>query len=295
MEPIKYIAENQLDERWGLTVCSVGFQKVNPGDSYPPLNHDREYVFSIAKGRTLHEYQLVYIVDGEGVLTTRSGGTHHVSRGDMFLLYPDEWHTYHPDETTGWSEYWIGFRGANIDHRVAEGFFAVNKPLYHIGVNQTITSLYREAIDIAKRQQPYFQQLLAGIVNHILGLMFMTEQQNHLKSESAASQMVERSRVAMQSAVESDVTMPEIARQLNVSYSTFRHMFKLYTGQSPSQYLINLRIYRARQLLCSTTLSIKEIAYILRFDSPEYFATLFRRRIGVSPSAFRHTAKFDEV
>ncbi len=295
MEPIKYIAENQLDERWGLTVCSVGFQKVNPGDSYPPSNHDREYVFSPAKGRTLHEYQLLYIVEGEGVLTTQSGGTHRIVRGDMFLLFPDEWHTYHPDETTGWSEYWIGFRGANIDHRVAEGFFAVDAPLYHVGVNPTITSLYREAIDIAKRQQPYFQQLLAGVVNHILGLMFMTEQQNHLRTESVASQMVERSRVAMQSAVESDITMPEIARQLNVSYSTFRHAFKLYTGQSPSQYLINLRIYRARQLLRSTMLSVKEIAYILRFDSPEYFATQFRRRVGISPSAFRHSSKFEEV
>lgn len=293
MEPIKYIAENQLDERWGLTVCSVGYQRVGAGDSYPPSNHDKEYVFSPKNGRVLREYQLVYIVDGEGTLTTRNGGTYRIVSGDMFLLYPDEWHTYQPDSATGWSEYWIGFRGANIDHRVAEGFFSVKTPLYHVGVNQRITSLYREAIEIAKSQQPYFQQFLAGIVNHILGLMFMTERQNHLRAEGSASQIVERGRVAMQSAVESDVTVPEIARQLNVSYSTFRHMFKLYTGQSPLQYLINLRIYRARQLLCSTTLSVKEIAYMLRFDSPEYFATLFRRRVGVSPSAFRRSATYE--
>ena len=287
MEPIKYIAENDRDVLWGLSVCSVGYQRVEPGDIYPPRKHHKEYLFHTDKGRILQEYQLLYIVSGEGVLTTTHGGTHPVHAGDMFLLFPGEWHTYHPTEDAGWDEYWIGFQGDNIDHRVKAGFFAIESPVYHIGINDTIIQLYREAIDTATSQMAHFQQLLAGIVNHILGLMFMTNQNRALTTSSQIPEFIIKARDFMQEMIEEDVSMPDVANHLYVSYATFRHMFKKYTGLSPAQYFINLRLHRAKELLRSTDIPIKNISYMLHFENPEYFATLFKKRTGVRPSEFR--------
>ncbi|MBQ8837928.1 MAG: AraC family ligand binding domain-containing protein, partial [Bacteroidales bacterium] len=174
MEPIKYIPQNQRDELWGLTVSSIGYQKVAPGEDYPPQKHQQEYMFNPSEGRILSEYQLLYIVEGRGRLVTGHGGRHDVSTGDMFLLFPGEWHSYAPDSDTGWKEYWVGFTGTNVDNRVSAGFFSAEKPVYHIGYSEIVVELYREGIRTATRQEPYFQQLLAGIVNHILGMMFMT-------------------------------------------------------------------------------------------------------------------------
>ena len=81
--------------------------------------------------------------------------------------------------------------------------------------------------------------------------------------------------------------MPNVALALNVSYTTFRRLFKHYTGLAPSQYFINLRLHRAKQLLRSTDDSIKEISFRLHFENPEYFATLFKKRTGMRPSEFR--------
>lgn len=287
MEPIKYIAQNRADEEWGLTVSTVGYQSVARGESYPPAKHNSEYLFNYERGRTLQEYQLLYIVEGEGVLATESMPQCRVAAGDMFLLFPGEWHTYQPDIDKGWSEYWIGFRGANIDNRVKAGFFSIENPIYHIGYNSTIVELYKEAIDTATSQQPFFQQRLAGVVNHLLGVMFMTDRGNALNVGNKIPEVVSRARMLMQESVETSVTMPQIARQLNVSYSSFRHTFKQFTGQSPAQYFINLRLHRAKELLRGTSISIKEISYKLHFESPEYFATLFKRRTGISPSEFR--------
>ena len=78
MEPIKYIATNDRDHKWGLTVCSVGYQKVAPDEDYPPQKHESEYLFSPANGRILSEYQLLYIVEGEGMLHTRNGGSFNI-------------------------------------------------------------------------------------------------------------------------------------------------------------------------------------------------------------------------
>ena len=105
MGQVKYIPQNQRDELWGLTVCSVGYQSVGPGEEYPPQGHNQEYMFSPATGRTLPEYQLLYIVDGEGRLDTMHGGRHRIEAGDMFLLFPGEWHTYMPERGTGWNQH----------------------------------------------------------------------------------------------------------------------------------------------------------------------------------------------
>ena len=288
MKPIKYIARNDADERWGLTVCSVGYQRVEAGEEYPPAYHNSDYLFNVSRGRTLQEYQLLYIVEGGGELVLDGSGRHKISAGDMFMIFPGQWHTYKPDTESGWSEYWIGFRGENIDNRVERGFFSDKRPVYRIGYNKQMEQLYREAIDIASSQPPFFQQLLAGVVNHILGLMFMTMHNNQLTgSQKALPELMTRAKQYIEQAVESDIRMPQIAEKLNISYSAFRHLFKLYTGLSPAHYLADLRIFRAKELLRRSHISIKEISYMLRFDSPEYFTTMFKRKTGLTPSQFR--------
>ncbi len=65
-----------------------------------------------------------------------------IKAGDIFLLFPGEWHTYHPSGTKGWKSYWIGFKGKNIDDRVKAGFLSPEKPIYHVGYsNEIISSL----------------------------------------------------------------------------------------------------------------------------------------------------------
>lgn len=287
MKPIQYITENESDALWGLSVCSVGFQRSKPGDTYPPTGHHREYLFDTPKGRILQEYQLLYIIKGQGTLHTTHGGTFDIHAGDMFLLFPGEWHSYRPDPDTGWEEYWIGFKGTNIDHRVEQGFFSVEQPVYRVGINTTITKLYRDAIRTVSRQEAFFQQLLAGIVNHLLGLMFMTSRNISLLSTPYMPIVIQKARDFMQENIETDISMPQVAEQLQMSYATFRHMFKKYTGLSPAQYFINLRIHRAKELLRSTDLSVKAITYRLHFENPEYFSTLFKRRTGLKPSEFK--------
>lgn len=286
MKPIKYIAQNERDELWGLTVCSVGYQKILPGETYPPDTHNSEYMFTIEKGRVLSEYQLLYIVDGQGTAVTSTSGRHLLRQGDMLLIFPGEWHTYAPDPSTGWKEYWIGFNGANIDNRVSSGFFSKEEPVYNVGYNETVVNLYMDALQAAKRQEKYFQQLLAGIVNHLLGLMFMFSS-NRKSRDNVNLPLISNARAYMQEYVEGFIEMPDVAKYLNISYSTFRHIFKKYTGLAPSQYYINLKIHRAKELLRSTSASIKEISIILHFDTPEYFTTLFRKKTGMTPTQFR--------
>ena len=284
----KYLIVNDMDRKFGLWVNTVGFQPIPPGSPYPLKDHPSGYFFNAQKGRILHEYQIVYITKGRGLFSSETTRERQVCKGRMMFLLPGQWHTYHPYMQTGWNEYWIGFQGINVDNRVEAGFFSIEKPLMHIGYNEKIVELYIEAIRTATRQEPYFQQLLAGVVNYLLGIMFMTGSRNARQKDEEAISMVNMAKTAMFDAVEEDVTMPEIAQRLNISYTKFRRLFKEYTGLSPAQYFINLRIHRAKEMLRGTAASIKEISIILQFENPEYFATLFKKRTGITPSEFRN-------
>ena len=75
-----YLLSNEQDIHWGLTVSTVGYQHIAPGEAYPPKGHPQAYSFQAGRGRVLDEYQFVYISRGRGVFESKSFGQgRHVS------------------------------------------------------------------------------------------------------------------------------------------------------------------------------------------------------------------------
>lgn len=288
MQISKYLVVNPRDVQWGLTVNTVGYEEIGVADTYPTRGHADGYYFDIDKGRVLNEYQLLYITEGEGVFNSAHAKDVPLKAGDLFLLFPGEWHSYHPTGKHGWKSYWIGFKGKNVDDRVKAGFLSVDKPIYHVGFSADIIRLYEEAYKRAQEEAPYLQQILAGIVNHLVGLMYALERSMELSKDHTRVDMINLARLRIRESLEVDLTIQQIAEDLGVSYSNFRKLFKEFTGISPALYQQDLRLQRAKELLATTTLSIKEIAYRLRFESPDYFSSKFKIKTGKKPSEFRN-------
>lgn len=288
MQISKYLVVNPRDVQWGLTVSTVGYEEIGVADTYPTRGHADGYYFDIDKGRILNEYQLLYITEGEGIFNSAHAKDIPLKAGDLFLLFPGEWHTYHPTGKNGWKSYWIGFKGKNVDDRVKAGFLSVDKPIYHAGFSADIIRLYEEAYKRAQEESPYSQQILAGIVNHLVGLMYALERSMELSKDHTRVDMINLARLRIRESLEVDLTIQQVAEELGVSYSNFRKLFKEFTGISPALYQQDLRLQRAKELLATTTLSIKEIAYRLRFESPDYFSSKFKIKTGKKPSEFRN-------
>ena len=154
MQISKYLVVNPRDVQWGLTVSTVGYEEIGVADTYPTRGHADGYYFDIDKGRVLNEYQLLYITEGEGIFNSAHAKDIPLKAGALFLLFPGEWHTYHPTGKNGWKSYWIGFKGKNVDDRVKAGFLSVYKPIYHVGFSADIIRLYEEAYKRAQEESP---------------------------------------------------------------------------------------------------------------------------------------------
>jgi len=85
-----------------------------------------------------------------------------------------------------------------------------------------------------------------------------------------------------------DLTLEDIARHFDLSVRTLNRNFKKATGKSPMQYLQQVRIDNAKELLKATNLSIAEVAFSVGYPDSSYFSALFRRLMSLSPKEYRH-------
>ncbi|WEK36010.1 MAG: AraC family transcriptional regulator [Candidatus Pseudobacter hemicellulosilyticus] len=283
---LKYLVASDTDQLWGLFVTTIGFQHVAPRSVYPPKGHPSSYWFDPSTGRVLHEYQLIYVVKGEGVFQSAHVKRAPVTAGSLILLFPEEWHSFQPDKQTGWQVYWLGFNGRHAPDLMQSAFFNRQHALLDIGFNEQLTALFEQGITIAGLQQTGFQQMLAGITHHLLSFICYSKKNESFRDKDIAQQ-ISKARMMMNTNAYEHMQPEAIARELNISYSWFRRVFKQYTGFSPAQYQLEIRLQKAKELLTRTTMPVKAIAYELNFESTSYFVTFFRNKVGMPPGIYR--------
>lgn len=83
------------------------------------------------------------------------------------------------------------------------------------------------------------------------------------------------------------LNLKELAESCGYSYDYFRHQFQRRTGFSPQQYLIQIRMEAAKELLENTSMRCTQIAYECGFSDGAQFSSMFRKKYGVSPTKYR--------
>jgi AraC family transcriptional regulator len=122
-------------------------------------------------------------------------------------------------------------------------------------------------------------------------LLFLGERSLAQARRPAA--LVQRKLIRVQELIESrleaDLTLQELAAEVGYSRSHFLRAFHATTGVTPHRYVLDRRIERARQLLGQADLSIAEIAYQCGFSSQAHLTIAFRKVCGITPGEYRRT------
>jgi AraC-like DNA-binding protein len=285
----RYFKIDRRARQWGLYVMTCGESRIAPYQPYPPVEHPPVYNFDWQNGRKLTDYQIVYVSEGTGTIETDKL-TIPIRAGDAIVLSPDLWHRYKPDEATGWHEYWVGFSGETAQRIFGSGFFSKKSPVVHIREEKMMLNNFHYLFQSARENAPALQQVMAGRTSVLLSLVCSSGQPVSAMTQGTG-QMVEQVRSLMGAEEMWDRPLEGFAKDMNVSYSTFRRTFREHTGMSPHQYRLHLKVSAARELLRSTTLSVKQIGYRCGFEDEQYFCRIFKRQTGNTPSQFRGRKK----
>jgi AraC-like DNA-binding protein len=281
----RYLPVLDAQQQWGLFLTDCGYAVVAPDTTYPPCGHPATHAFNWRNGRTLDEYQLVYITCGRGTFETRESGRHMIEAGDVMVLFPGVWHRYTPDRKTGWDEQWVGFKGTTAQHLLQKPFFNRKKPVLRIGLDVALQQRFVALVNKVERDPAGSPFSNAGEVLVILGLI--QERLRNVGTQGHISDIIRQAQNHILMHVSEPISFSLLAAKLGIGYSTFRHRFKQQLGISPAQFQNSIRINRAQDLLASTDLSISEIATLTGFETIYYFSRLFKNKTGLSPKAYR--------
>lgn len=287
----RYLANSSGDRRWGLYVPTAGYSWTPPhSPSYPLKKHPSAYHFDWEQGRILDEFQLIYIIRGDGWFESAAHGRMKIRAGDTFLLFPGVWHRYAPNPETGWDEYWIGFDGQVPRQLFKEMTFHPARPVFSPGLGAEWHDLFTRAIEVLEIESPGHQQIMAGVTYQMLTRLHAMER-GETKNTPKNDSIVRKAKYLIIERIADKIAWQDLARELGVSYSSMRHVFRHYTGISPHQYQLQLRLNKARCLLNDTSDSVKSIASAVGFECPYHFSHLFKRKIGRSPEEWRHNIR----
>jgi AraC-like DNA-binding protein len=281
----RYFPRASGREAWGLQITGAGFTRIPPRSFYPPARHPEDHRLDWRKGRVLDALQIVLITAGRGWLETRAVGKQTIVGGMAFLLLPNVWHRYRPDSRTGWSESWVELQGATADALLASGELSA-KAVVARGMLETGLD---EQLDIIHR---HFREAHAGFDPELVGValraLAIFQRGTTVRPRLSRTEKVvgEVERYFSEHAAE-PLNIMDVARRHGVAYSHFRRVFLRKTGLTPWQYVVQLRLMRARKLLASTDATLEEIASLVGFSSSFHLSFAFKKLYGQPPSHWR--------
>lgn len=239
------------------------------------------------KGRI--DYQLLYIAAGKAHFYFREKDTEReeiVSAGNMILYRPKEMQRYVYYGADQAEVYWVHFTGNNVKNILREYGIPMNNHIFYTGTSPEYQWLFRQMIQELQMCRPNYEDLLALLLKHIF-LLINRQIKEGNRATSYMLEETERATRYFNAHYNTAINIDEYAQSRHISACWFIRQFKHYTGITPMQYILSIRISNAQNLLETTSYTISEIANIIGYDNPLYFSRLFKNQLGLSPKEYR--------
>ncbi len=107
------------------------------------------------------------------------------------------------------------------------------------------------------------------------------------KREEQTSGVIARAKAFIEDNYSKDISLDDVSRIVDISPYYFSKLFKEETGENFIEYLTNIRIERAKQLLQNKEVSIKNICVETGYSDPNYFSRIFKKQVGITPTEYR--------
>jgi AraC-like DNA-binding protein len=292
-----YLPVNEETMKWGMYVTGLGRAKIHPGERYPPSGHPALYQFDWARGRTLPEFQLVFLTDGAGEFESESTGNVHFEGATLLFIFPGVWHRYRPLPKVGWDERWISFNGELLHRLFDIALFgprlAVSTPHDPQGLaarwDGMLAAVHSHAVQhpavLTFQALGMVSQAVADRIEDALDTGAVPKDTTaHAKMDDP---VVQRALELIWTHSHYPMSVSDIARQLPVTRRTLDRRFVEATGHSVLDEINACRLSRAKRLLAETDLPVKTVARLAGFSSTERLRVTFVEREGTSPTIFR--------
>lgn len=221
-------------------------------------------------------YCFVRTVNGSGMLETIDGNKISLSENSYMVIRCSKIKEYKSTDKI-WKYYWVDFLyQPPLGIKTEKAFSAAQ--------TEHERELFSELLEVG-RQYPGEIDYINSVFKHYYYCLTL----KRAERTSAAATSVKFAEVCayIQQKLYSRLTVMDIANFFNVSSRRIHQIFNDTLHISPKQYISDLKIEKAKQILEKTTMPIIDIADALGYYSAYHFSSTFQRKTGCSPSAYR--------
>ncbi len=254
-----------------LNVGQIGYHDFR---AIPPFKSDK-----IQKFWTIH-----LVVSGKGTLHY-NGNFYSLSANDIFVLPPNELIGYYPDPSDPWDYIFFTFTGTYVPQYLQDIGFSSEEPIRTCKNPSAILPLFKAFFEKhhAKIPVSYFETtaLLFQLFNAACAAHSQAIEEIKPDLVNEAISLIELHYLS------SSLTVQYIADTLFVSHASLCKRFKEKTGQTVIAYINQRRMEYAEELLCNTSLTATQIAYMSGFNEYTYFLLKFKNKHKMTTQEYR--------
>ena len=245
----------------------TGFFRCYPGYRVERKNYD--------------SYLILYAASGSGYVQEQ-GRKIPVHAGEFLLVDCCHPHCYGTD--TGWEIWWLHFDGT-----LARRYFelctkggSVLMPDSSAACQRQLRKIFEMFHNKEKVSEPEISRRITFLLTELM------QTSPGPRPRTRAQTVIEESLAFISENLTRNITLEQIAAHAALSPYYFSRLFKRETGYSPHDYLIQARINKAKYLLKSTDMPLKEIADSCGFSNASNFSASFRQVNGCTPLSYRN-------
>lgn len=227
---------------------------------------DKGYSF----GPYIREHYLIHFcISGKGTILDKHG-EHRVKAGELFIIRPGEVTTYTADEREPWHYIWIAFSGS-IGDRLLD-IKTVNKTPE--GIAERLASL----VDIEEDSSLLYKSIVYELIYRLT---------TNSEGENDYRDKLSKIRRYIKYNYMQRLRISEIAAEFGFDRSYLYRSFKMRYGIGVKEYIIKVRLERARELLRSGY-NVGESAHLVGYEDEFNFSKTFKQYFGISPAQMKN-------
>ena len=254
-------------------LCFCGFAQCEPLHSYGPASRPN--------------YISHYIMDGKGIYQVGEK-KYKLSKGQGFLIEPEELTFYQADQEEPWSYLWVGVGGTGAKKFIQDIGLNSQQRIFRCADGEKLNEI---VMDMMKHTRSTVSDLyyLQGKLYELFSVLAADVVIEELMEENKENRYIQEAVTYIRNHYAAGLTVEELAGYLGVNRSYLYTLFKNKLQLSPKEFLTKFRISRAREQLILTEESVENIAVACGYHSTLVFTKNFKQETGMTPTEFRKT------
>lgn len=231
------------------------------------------------------DYCLQYILRGKGNYFTNNK-LYSLRKGSLWLLPKDQYHYYMADREDPYEYYWIHIDGNGAERFLHEIGLSEDNPVIDNLNDPEITVAFIKLIEAAKQNNVNNHLLLSNVHSLLYTIETAIKQSKMKRISNEKDSAIDDTIAYIKEHYKKDITLNDLANISRLDKKYFVKKFKIKTGLTPIQFLIQYRISQSCNLLHSP-LSLTEIALNCGFNTVGNYLRRFKDFLGIPPTQYR--------